>query len=133
MNIFLILIVAVAVAGGAVMLLRRNIARRVRESVAAAGSSDGVSSEHQHRDTGKVAAVAQAYQRGEINPSTVQAAAKVLGISPEEAMRRLDTAATGSPGSAETTRVKSAAKSKQVDARRKKNKNAKRSRRTNRH
>jgi hypothetical protein len=130
MNLLLILVLASVLVAGAVLLLRRSILRRVRDSISAQ-TPENLSGGR--ADSGKVAQVAQAYSRGEIDESTIKAAAKVLGISAAEATRRLDTAAQQPDAGPETQRARSVAKSKQVAARRKKNKHAKQSRRGNRH
>ena len=129
MTLVLTLVVAVVLIVVGVLLLRLSIRRRVRESIRAQAPENLPGG---RTDSGKVAQVAQAYSRGEIDESTVKAAAKVLGISTAEATRRLDAAAQQPDVSPETQRSRSVTKAKQVDARRKKNKHAKKSRRGNR-
>ena len=118
MTLVLTLVVAVVLIVVGVLLLRLSIRRRVRESIRAQAPENLPGG---RTDSGKVAQVAQAYSRGEIDESTVKAAAKVLGISTAEATRRLDAAAQQPDVSPETQRSRSVTKAKQVDARRKKN------------
>jgi hypothetical protein len=82
---------------------------------------------------GQVRQVAEAYNRGEIDEKTIRTAAKVLGISAEEASRRLESAAEqDAPLSPAEAKAKAVVTAKQRDARRKKNKQSKKSRQGNR-
>lgn len=133
MIIAIVLVAVLVVVLLSVMLLRRSVGRRVQQSVSAMATPNAESGADQSK-AGQVRQVAEAYNRGEINEKTIRTAAKVLGISADEASRRLESVASkDAPLLAAETKAKAAVSAKQRDARRKKNKQSKKSRQGNRH
>jgi hypothetical protein len=132
MIIAIVLVSVLVVVLLATLLLRRSVGRRVQQSVSAIAMSNAESGTDRPK-AGQVRQVAEAYNRGEIDAKTIRTAAKVLGISADEASRRLESAADkDTPLSAAANTAKGAVTAKQRDARRKKNKQSKKSRQGNR-
>jgi hypothetical protein len=76
---------------------------------------------------GRAAAMARAYQEGEIDEEMLEKAARKIGISREEAERRLGSAATGA-----ATSSRKPLSERERASRKKKNKQSRQSRKTNR-
>jgi len=125
MSIALIVVPVLVVVACVVALL---IARaRMRRGLDAAHSTGGALTEE---ESARVAKVTEAYRRGEIDERMVGAAARVLGIERQEAIKRLEQA--GALDGAVTTTGRAPARPADRDKRRKKNKQARRSRQGNR-
>lgn len=132
MIIAIVLVAVLVVVLLSLVLLRRSVGRRVQQSVSAMAAPDAVSGADRPK-AGQVRQVAEAYNRGEIDEKTIRTAAKVLGISAEEASRRLESAADQDTSlSPAEAKAKAVVTAKQRDARRKKNKQSKKSRQGNR-
>jgi hypothetical protein len=105
---------------------KRDAAGAAEESVRSGGGVRGAAnSGAAGKMSGKVAAAASAYERGDIDTETLSKAAKAVGISAEEAEKRLQAAGSNAPRRANIS-------SKSRDAKRKKNKQARSSRKGNR-
>jgi hypothetical protein len=120
----LIIVILVALVPGVgalgVLLTRRKITRR-----AGAIAGEMATGPRAALRDEKVSRVAEAYAEGAIDERTLGAAARVLGIDAEEARRRLE-------GAAQAGNLTTPRKPVDRDRKRKKNKQAKKSRQANR-
>lgn len=126
MTIAIVVLVAVLVAAAGVWLLKRTVASRVEGALRTAHENTGKPGNSKARQ------IAEAYQRGEIDEKMIKSAAKVLGISADEANARLSKAADAPVTDSELVRAQKIAKANQIAARRKKNKQSRKSRQGNR-
>ena len=95
MIIAIVLVAVLVVVLLSLMLLRRSVGQRVQQSVSAMDTPNAESGTDRSK-AGQVRQVAEAYSRGEIDEKTIRTAAKVLGISADEASRRLESVAQNS-------------------------------------